>query len=81
MHHQKLFPIPIGIPNAYFSDLGNTHTIEKIKKKPFKKLHLLYLNFAVQTNRGERQPVRKIFKDKPFCYVSQKKPFIDYRSF
>tara|TARA_R110002020_G_scaffold198216_1_gene399410 strand:+ start:2675 stop:3517 length:843 start_codon:yes stop_codon:yes gene_type:complete len=51
--HPKLFSIPIGIANSQWSH-GNQAAIKSIKENNTLKTNLVYKNFQVDTNHGER---------------------------
>ena len=53
LSHPKLFSIPIGIANSQWPH-GNQNTIRGIRENDTKKDNLVYKNFQVDTNYGER---------------------------
>lgn len=67
--HPKLIPIPIGIPNRTFYKLGHNDlklTFFRNKFVSCEKENLVYLNFVIKNNSGERQIVYDLFKDLDF---------------
>jgi hypothetical protein len=78
-HHEKLFPIPIGIYRNFQSRGLMTHFENTLKKLPeIKKEHLAYMNFCIGTNARERSLVYDIFKNKSFCYNAGRKNLEGY---
>ena len=77
-NHPKIFPLPIGIVPKFYPTRGNTNLIEQIIENNFEKIYLLCMNFAVHTNKKERQPIQQLFKGKVFCYFAENKPFSEY---
>jgi hypothetical protein len=79
INHPKMFFIPIGIACKFFPH-GNTELLtQMIEKAPLLlKNKLLYMNFNVGTNRGERRVTYDFFASKPFCYRSNNKSYRDY---
>lgn len=53
LSHPKLFSIPIGIANSQWPH-GNQNTIRGIRENNTKKDSLVYKNFQIGTNHGER---------------------------
>ncbi|CAF1487310.1 unnamed protein product [Rotaria sp. Silwood1] len=57
-NHEKLYPIPIGLPNTRWTH-GNlnklTFAAENYRKPWSQRTSLLYMNFALETNRVERE--------------------------
>jgi hypothetical protein len=77
--HPKLHPIPIGLENRYNSN-GNPDVVTQAKKDclGLVKRGLLYSNFTIGTCPTERGFVAQLFKDKPFCISSSRKPYPEY---
>lgn len=77
--HPKLHPIPIGLENRQYTGGDPRHITEARKKlQHTPKTMLLYNNFSLHTFPTERTLVNEIFKDKPFCITSSRKPYPDY---
>ncbi|CAF1535424.1 unnamed protein product [Rotaria sordida] len=56
--HQKLSPIPIGLANAHWAhgDLGKlTYALRNHRKSWSQRTSLLYVNFAIGTNKAQRK--------------------------
>lgn len=79
INHPKLFPLPIGLANAYWGH-GNIQTLTSAlsKAQHRSKRHLLYVNFDANTNGNARNHVLRYFSQQPFSYVSGRKPWKDY---
>lgn len=77
--HPKFFPIPLGV-------IARTHSQGEKQKgthkslsyfRSMKKDKLIYINF-VDPHRKDRQLCRRMFADKPFCLVGDRKPWLEY---
>ncbi len=80
LSHPKLVPIPIGLPKAHYG-LCYPEFIEKTKSMRIPKTKSrrnVYCNFSVTNNFQERGVVFEHFKEKNFCFFSQRKPLFDY---
>ncbi|HSW72738.1 MAG TPA: hypothetical protein VLG44_04970 [Chlamydiales bacterium] len=66
-HHPKMHPIPIGIANFCWPH-GNAEILKMAKEKSLHKIHLAYLNFALNSYYQERWSVYKYFIHAPYCY-------------
>jgi hypothetical protein len=79
--HPKLFPLPIGLANAYWSH-GNIETLSRVlsRSQNIAKQHLLYVNFEANTNAQARSGVLHYFSQQPFSYVSPRKSWEAYLS-
>ena len=77
--HPKLHPIPIGLANKHWAH-GNTEVFASIggNLATYVKIHLLYMNFAVNTAPQERSKVYKQFIQQPFCATSSPKDLTSY---
>jgi hypothetical protein len=79
--HEKLFPIPIGMANTKWSH-GNVTAMKRalcLHRKPFtQRTTLLYVNFAVETNKNARSKAVQWALD--FTNMTQRKllSFEDY---
>ncbi len=71
--HEKLIPLPIGVPNRNHKLYGNcVKTFDIYQKSPVpfgqrSESNLLLMNFRIATNADERNEVHRIFSEKPFC--------------
>ena len=65
IEHEKLFVIPIGLPNKYL--LPSYNLIESIQLKPTHKTNLAYINFSPKNFPKERDFILNRFKDSSFC--------------
>jgi hypothetical protein len=78
--HPKVKPLPLGIPNSFYGNLGNTkvydHYIKTVRQSP--KTKLLYSNFDTSNNHAERSYVRTLFADKTFCTTPPRKEQPEY---
>lgn len=78
--HHKLQPIPIGIGNSYTKHgsvgmfLRATKRIPSLETRSLK----IYLNFSVENNPEERQPVMDFFAHKSYAFFAEFKPPADY---
>lgn len=77
--HPKLHPIPIGIANRYWGH-GNIDSVAEIQRLTAgcSKNLFLYMNFLPSTYPPQRPYVFQLFKDQPFCTVSNQKDFWSY---
>lgn len=77
--HPKFHPIPIGIKafEHLYKNNEQTNGIFAHFRKNAVKTHLLYMNFAV-SHRSDRKFLKGLFANKPFCLISDGKPFMDY---
>jgi hypothetical protein len=78
--HPKLKPLPIGIANRY-----NAHGNIEIFKTAIQYIpswevrsHKVYLNFTVQNNVRERQPVLNFFRSCSYAHIADFKPPAQY---
>lgn len=78
--HNKLHPIPIGITNRYNSVGGDLGLIQQMEDKlsTYRKKHLLYLNFSLNSYPKERYKVYNLFKSKKFCLVRDNLSYRNY---
>ncbi len=81
----KFINIPLGVfrdESIYQNRKQAFQAFNRLKNKP--KTKLLYMNFCIQNNTQEREPVYKLFKDKAYCtctiknYQIQRKPFFEF---
>lgn len=72
IYHPKLHPIPIGLANRYWPH-GNVDLLDELRKQPFQKSILLYLNFAQETFPTERTRIYHLFHNQPYCFSPPKK--------
>ena len=78
--HPKLKPIPIGIGNSYTKHgsvgmfLRATKRIPSLETRSLK----IYLNFSVENNPEERQPVMDFFAHKSYAFFAEFKPPTGY---
>ena len=77
--HPKLHPLPVGFENRQYSN-GDLTVVTEARKKwaGCAKTMLLYNNFSINTHPTERGKVYALFKDKPFCVTSSRKPYREY---
>lgn len=75
--HPKLFSIPLGIANLRWPH-GDISKIDMVNQMQLEKKHLVYMNFDLQTNFGERAKVFNMFNEKSFVLKGDKKPFLEY---
>jgi len=75
--HEKLISIPLGIANRRWPH-GNIKQLESVMRESTEKDHLIYMNFDVKTNLGERSKVYDHFRDKEYVHFGSKKPFLEY---
>jgi hypothetical protein len=79
--HPKFIPIPIGILQCklLYNDTIHLNKLFIHLREHTPKDKLLYMNFSVWPQSAERQFVRNLFLDKPFCYHTE--PTKDFRSY
>jgi len=75
--HPKLSSIPLGIANLRWPH-GDISKIDKVKQMKLEKQHLVYMNFDLKTNIGERTKVFNMFNKQKFVLKGDKKPFVEY---
>ncbi|MEX0849093.1 MAG: hypothetical protein WD055_02595 [Candidatus Dependentiae bacterium] len=75
-NHPKLHGIPLGLANRYWPH-GNIEVLYSVINKEIRKDKLLYLNILSNTH-DSRLGIIEMFKDKPYCFVANKKPFDGY---
>lgn len=63
--HPRLTPIPIGLDNLYWSDLGQPELFNKHQKINENKKNRIIFNFSIQTNPISRQPAYDFLKTSP----------------
>lgn len=66
--HAKFHPIPIGLANRRWAH-GNIEKLNRAKENGGPKKHLLYMNFAANTNYSVRSAVYNYFIHQPYCYT------------
>lgn len=66
--HNKLGSLPIGIANSMWAH-GNLNILEKIISSPQIKLHDVYFNFSLHTNRSERENCMKKISSKGLKFM------------
>ena len=80
MQSPKFTPIPLGIIRGeewFLKRHKLYHHFNKLKKRP--KTELLYGNFTLHAGFDTgRRGVYEAFKDKPFCTMASRKPFLEY---
>jgi len=78
INHGKLQPVPIGMANEVWPH-GDKDTIINIAKKSNEKKNLVYCNFDISTNYGERATALMALKDLDYIDFEQNNlPFEDY---
>jgi hypothetical protein len=77
--HSKLYALPIGIACNYWH-YGDPEILTDALTTPRQstKNHFLYVNFKASNNPQARDHVWEYFNGKPFCSVSQAKPWKEY---
>jgi hypothetical protein len=75
-YHPKLFQIPMGQSERFFSYLCLSDLEELARQKPFKKKHLLYMNFLPR-DHGDRKKIVRLFENEPYCFSRNKSGFYD----
>lgn len=80
-NHPKLHALPIGIACNYWY-YGDPEILTDALTTPrnSNKKHFLYINFKASNNPQARDHVWEHFRSKPFCYVSDIKPWKEYLS-
>ena len=78
--HSKFTPIPIGVLQepAHYKKRKQMDQFFTELRRTTKKDHLVYMNFAAQDEKPERQMLRKKFIDEPYCKRGARQPFKDY---
>lgn len=78
--HPKFTPIPIGVLQepAHYKKKKQMDQFFTELRQTSKKDHLVYMNFAAQDEKPERQMLRKKFMDKPYCKRGARQPFKEY---
>ncbi len=69
LEHEKLTALPIGLANSQWPH-GNLELFRSINSKQITKHRLLYMNFTVGTNPGERRTIYEFFRNNPLVTVS-----------
>jgi hypothetical protein len=78
--HPKLKPLPIGIANRY-NEHGNIEYFNNaVRHIPSweSRINKVYLNFTVQNNVRERQPVLTFFRSRSYAHLADFKPVVGY---
>jgi len=75
-NHPKACPLPIGLANTHWPH-GNIKVLEQVlqKKESVKKDILLYSNFAVHTNKKERNLPKSVYA---LAHKAGRKPWKEY---
>ena len=79
--HEKVVPIPIGIPIKYWLfhyRTKNMDLIEKVKRMDFRRKNTAYLNVRVHTCEKERNCVRDFFQPQRFVTAPGKRNYRNY---
>lgn len=80
MRHPKFRPLPLGvIQDPYHYDRrGRLNKYFKELRTTTEKEYLVYMNFACQDTKPERQRLRKRFLHEPYCKHAEKIEFKEY---
>lgn len=77
LDHPKMYPLPIGLANMFWSH-GNVDHIRQVIGKEHQKDHLIYLNLWKVTCPGERELIYQKFEKCPETFVASKKPYGEF---
>lgn len=79
INHPKFINIPLGFENEHWSAGKDHKIIQEVADLQIDKQYLLLMNFNVNTNLSEREPVLKRFESENYCYYpGVRKPFREY---
>ena len=75
---ERLRPIPIGLENWKWHKGFKWKEIDEMTHVNIKRDRWLYINHAIATNPPEREEPYRLFKNKGWATVSEKKSFLEY---
>ena len=80
VQHPKYFPIPIGVVQEpeHYKKRAALHQMFKRLRQNSEQTHLLYMNFAAQDTKPERQKVREVFGEQSYCKRGRRQSFHSY---